>query len=110
MSEVVFEVPRLLHQSPERSLSVRAPRVQQYAEPLRSTVGVNPFADGARRIAAAHGKRLDQEVRKGMQQHVRAAGERALAFAVFHPALMSAREGVETLLDDWPTEPALHCL
>ena len=45
--------------------------------PKRSAcgVGVDPLADRARRVAAAHGERLDQQVRERVQQHVRARRE-----------------------------------
>ena len=43
-----------------------------------------------------------------MQQHVWSAREQALGLSVHHPKLMSAREGVEPLLDSWPLEPAFY--
>lgn len=82
LSEVVFKVPRLLHEAAEGPFPVGAACVQQDTEAFRLSVRVDPLADGTRGIAAAFGQRLDQEVRERVQQHVRPAGERALALAV----------------------------
>ncbi len=50
LGEVVFEVSRLLDQTTERPLGVRAPSIQQNPVSLGFTIGVDPFADGAGRI------------------------------------------------------------
>ncbi len=45
LGEVVFEVSRLLDQTTERPLGVRAPRIEQDPVSLGFTVSVDPFAD-----------------------------------------------------------------
>ena len=91
--------------SPECPLGIGAAGIEQDTEALRMTIGVNPLADGACWVAAAHGKRLDEKVRERVQQDVRSARKEAFNFAVLHPKLMPAREGVEPPLHGRPLEP-----
>ena len=59
---IVGKVPRLLNETAERPVSIGAASVKQKTEALRFPIGVDPFADGAGRITAAHGKRLNKEM------------------------------------------------
>jgi hypothetical protein len=53
---------------------------------LSFSVRIDPLADGTGRVTAAHRKRLDQQVRERVKQHVWPARARALRLAVSHPA------------------------
>ena len=53
--------------------------------------------------------RLDKEMRKRMQQHVRPTREQALALPVLPSVLVSSHERIEALLHGGSRQPILHC-
>ena len=111
VGEVVLDVPRLLHQAAERPLGVGAAGVEQDPEALGVGVRVDPLADRARRVAAAHRERLDQEVRERVQQHVRPARERRARSCGPPPSARARSRGASSrCLTAGPLEPLLHGL
>ena len=58
-------------------------------------VDVDPLADGAGRVAAPHRDGADEEVREGVEQHVRTARERAVDLALRCPPRVTRDELVE---------------
>jgi len=76
--EVVFNVPSLLHQPP--SVPPRpATGVEENPKTICRRVRVDSFANGAGWVTAAHGKRLNEQVREGVQQHIGPPGNGRLA-------------------------------
>ena len=64
-----------LHQPAERAFGVRARGVEQDA--VAGLAGIDPFANGARRVAAVERHRGDQQVRQRVQHDERGAGNLA---------------------------------
>ena len=107
LSEMILDVPRLLHETAEGTLRVGAPCVKENAKLLGHGVRVDSFANRTGRITTGHGERLDQEMRKSVQQHIGPARERTLNIPVLRPVLVSPHKGIEALLHR-PSRKPVH--
>src|SRR5438105_3174409 len=105
---MVLDVSRLLDESAKRSFRVGRPGEEQEPKAATRLVCVHPLPEGARRVAAAHRPRLDEQVRERGEEHGRSARKRPLRTAGFAPALVAGNEGIEPLLHCWPLEPGAH--
>ena len=107
-AEVGGDVAGLSDEPAEGALGVGARGVEQHREAACLVVDVDPFANGARRVAAAHRDGADEEVREGVEQHVRTARERAVDLALRSPPHMTLDELVEAGSDLRAVEPVEH--
>src|SRR5687768_8027869 len=100
-------MPSLLYKTAKRAVSVRTSCVEKDTEPFCLPIGIDALPDGARRIAAAHGQRLNQEVRERVQQHIGPPRKWPLDLSVLCPPLVPDQEAVEPSLHARPGQPGL---
>jgi hypothetical protein len=105
LRKVVLKMTRLLHQTTECAVRIRAGGVEQNAEPSTGDIRVDPLAQRAGRISAAHGKRLDQQVRKCVEEHVGTAREESLALVLLGPALVPLVKAIDSVLHFGTRQP-----
>src|SRR5882724_13260188 len=110
LRKMILDVARLLHKTTEGPVSIGAPCVEQNAKMLGLGIRVDPLSNRTSGVAAAHGERLDEEMRECVQQHIRSTREWALALPVLCPVLVSSRERIEALLHGCSRKPTHHCL
>ena len=79
--------------------------VEQEAEAPAVGIDVDALADRARRVAAAHRQRLEQQVRERVQEHVRPARERRGRACGSPPTLGALRAAARAAARPRPREP-----
>src|SRR5436190_21354295 len=98
---------RLLDEATQRSLRVRAPRVQEQPVAVAERIRIDALPDRAGGVAAAHRERLDEQMRQRVEEDIRAAREVALRRPPLEPMGMTAGQALEPGEDVIPLEPVL---